>query len=281
MKNLFRKQLSGDKISKSVTSEILLWPDGAPGSEGMAGREETKIVGGEKIISSVHRPSITAYLPAADLATGAGVIIAPGGGHKELWIDHEGHSTARLLCGYGIAAFVLKYRLAKQAGSPYTIHGHALADMQRAIRLVRANAEAWKINTSSIGVMGFSAGGEIAALSAMYFDEGDRSCRDIILQQSAYPNFQALIYPEGTSNFKASKYSPSIFLLCGDNDDDEITKGVVEMYLMYKQEGIPAELHVYAKEGHGFGVRKNNHFAIAKWPERFVDWLSRTDFIKK
>ncbi len=281
MKNLFRRQLSGDKISKSVTSEILLWPDHAPGSEGMTDREKTEIIGGEKIISCVHRPSIIPYLPLPAIATGAAVIIAPGGSHKELWIDHEGHNPARLFCDQGIAAFVLKYRLAKQAGSPYTIRGHALADMQRAIRLVRANAEAWKINTARIGVMGFSAGGEIAALSAIHFDEGDRNTADKILQQSSYPNFQVLIYPAGANNFKASKYSPPLFLLCGNNDDDEISKGVAEMYLMYKEAGIPAELHIYANEGHGFGVRKNNQAAVAKWPERVVDWLSATGFIKK
>ena len=155
MENLFKRFFSVDKISRSGPDEILIWPEGAPASEGKPDKEKTKIIEGEKIISGIHHPSIIPYLPSPEIATGTAVIIAPGGGHKELWVDHEGHSTARLFCDHGIAAFVLKYRLAKEAHSTYTIHDHALADMQRAIRLVRSNAEEWKINTASIGVMGF------------------------------------------------------------------------------------------------------------------------------
>ena len=162
-------------LSASQPKEIRLWPNGAPGSEGKAGQESVRVTdNGERVVSNVHQPSITPYLPLKEQNTGAAVIIAPGGGHRELWTDHEGHNIARYLSARGVAAFVLKYRLAREANSTYTVDDHALADTQRAIRLVRSRAREWSINSSRIGVMGFSAGGELAALASMRFDGGTR-----------------------------------------------------------------------------------------------------------
>ncbi len=118
---------------------ILLWPNGAPGSQGKTADELVRLTEqGEHIISRVHRPSITPYLPAAATATGAAVIVIPGGGHRELWMDHEGYRVGGWLSDHGVAAFVLKYRLAHEEGSTYTVLGDALGDVQRAIRLVRS-----------------------------------------------------------------------------------------------------------------------------------------------
>src|SRR5579863_8499521 len=143
---------------------ILLWPNGAPGSEGKSAPETVRLTPeGEHVIASVHQPSLTVFLPAQ--GTGAAVIIAPGGGHSELWMDHEGYNVARWLSAHGVAGFVLKYRLAREKGSTYTVEGNALADIQRAIRVVRANAAEWGVNPARVGVMGFSAGGEVAALA--------------------------------------------------------------------------------------------------------------------
>src|SRR5258705_424469 len=153
--------------------EILLWPNGAPGSEGKTGDEKVRIAdNGEHVLSNIHKPSITPYLPSGDKATGCAVLVAPGGGHRELWSDHEGHNVARWLGEHGIAAFVLKYRLARETNSTYTVDDHALAGMQRVLRLVRSRATEWGIITNRVGVMGFSAGGELAFLSAMRFDPG-------------------------------------------------------------------------------------------------------------
>src|ERR1700743_2498928 len=150
--------------------EILLWPKGAPGSEGKTAPQKTRISDqGDIVISSVHKPSITPYLPAAGKATGVAVIVAPGGGHSELWISHEGYSPAKWLQAHGIAAFVLKYRLARDTNSTYTVDKDEVADIQRAIRLVRSRAKEWGIDTAKIGVMGFSAGGELAGLAAMRY----------------------------------------------------------------------------------------------------------------
>src|SRR6266536_459684 len=170
--------------------EILLWPNGAPGSEGKTGDEKVRIAdNGERVLSNIHKPSITPYLPSADKATGCAVIVAPGGGHRELWSDHEGHNVARWLSEHGVAAFVLKYRLARETNSTYIVDDHALADMQRAIRLVRSRATEWGIATNHIGVMGFSAGGELAFLSAMRFDPGTADATDAVARQNSRPDF--------------------------------------------------------------------------------------------
>ncbi|HEY4975501.1 MAG TPA: hypothetical protein VII41_17950, partial [Steroidobacteraceae bacterium] len=126
---------------------VLLWPDGAPGSQQPASPDQVRLSPlGEHIVSGVHQPSITPYLPAAGHASGAAVIVIPGGGHRELWMDHEGYRVGRWLADHGIAAFVLKYRLAQEAGSTYTIEGDELADVQRALRLVRHQAAPWHID---------------------------------------------------------------------------------------------------------------------------------------
>src|ERR1017187_5168350 len=151
-----------------------LWPSGAPGSEGKTAPEAMRLTpDGEHVISSVHKPSITPYLPSKESATGAAIVIAPGGGHSELWVDHEGTNEAKWLSAHGVAAFVLKYRLAREKGSTYSVEGTSLDDIQRAIRLVRAYAAQWGIKRDRVGVMGFSAGGELAALAATRFQAID------------------------------------------------------------------------------------------------------------
>jgi acetyl esterase/lipase len=267
-------------ITSAQQQEILLWPNGAPGSEGKTGNEKLRIVGDDHVISNIHHPSITLYLPAKEKATGAAVIIAPGGGHRELWITHEGYNPAKWFSDRGIAAFVLKYRLAHDTLSTYTIDKDELADIQRAIRLVRNRAKEWGVDTARIGVMGFSAGGEVAALSAMRFDNGNAVATDAIDRQSSRPAFQALIYPGGSNRFEVVANAPPVFLVGGYNDRDDIAQGIAEVYIKYKKANVPAELHIYANAGHGFGIRPTNKGAVAKWPERFTEWLSDMGFLK-
>src|SRR5215469_12532705 len=126
---------------------LLLWRNDVPGSEGKTGDEKVRISAeGEHVISNVHRPSITVYMPPSEKATGAAVIVIPGGGHRELWMDHEGYRVGQWLSDHGVAGFVLKYRLAKEEGSTYQIERDSLADVQRAIRLVRSRAGEWRID---------------------------------------------------------------------------------------------------------------------------------------
>lgn len=282
VKGLFAWMLFSAMIPADEPKEILLWPNGAPGSEGKTGQEKVRIAEtGDHVVSGIHHPSITPYLPVKNKATGAAVIIAPGGGHTELWIDHEGYTLARWLSERGIAAFVLKYRLAREPNSTYTIDEHEVGDMQRAIRLVRSRAKEWNIDTSRIGVMGFSAGGEVAGLSAMRFDSGKENATDAIDRENSRPDFQALIYPGGSARFEVAKNSPPLFLVGGYKDRADIAEGIANVYLKYKRAGIPAELHIYANVGHGFGVRATNKGAVAGWPDRFTEWLSDMGFLKK
>lgn len=263
-----------------MPKEIQLWKEGAPGSEGKSGTEKIRIAeGGDHVVSGIHRPTITPFIPAK--GSGAAVIIAPGGGHSELWIDHEGYNPARWFQQRGIAAFVLKYRLAREAGSTYTVDKDALADIKRAIRLVRSRAKEWNIDTEKIGVMGFSAGGELAGLAAMRFDKGNTAATDAVDRVSSYPDFQALIYPGNAARLEPAKNSPPVFLVGGYKDRPDISEGIARVYLKYKETGIPAELHIYASAGHGFGMRQTNTSASAGWSERFVDWLSDLGFLKK
>jgi len=261
---------------------VLLWPQGGPGSEGNTGAESVRVAapGGDHVVSNVHQPSLTVYLPAREKATGAAVVIAPGGGHNSLWMDHEGYNIASWLSERGVAGFVLKYRLARENGSTYTIEGTSLADTQRAIRLVRSRAAEWGVNSDRVGVMGFSAGGELAALAATRFDAME-GASDPIDQLSAKPSFQALIYPAIPRDMKLSKDTPPAFLACGENDRQNISQGLPELYVAMKKAGASAELHVYSGVGHGFGLRATTKGPVALWPERFHQWLEVRGFLKK
>ncbi|HKX29340.1 MAG TPA: alpha/beta hydrolase [Blastocatellia bacterium] len=266
-------------LSADQPKEILLWPGGAPGSEGKTVGESVRVTpDGEHVLSNIHAPSITPYLLPKEKTARATVIIAPGGGHRELWAEHEGHNVAKWLNAHGIAAFVLKYRLAREPNSTYQIETHELADIQRAIRLVRSRAAEWGLSPSRIGVMGFSAGGELAALASMRFDGGLKDAAEAVDRQSSRPDFQALIYPGGSRKIAVTKDSPPAFLVCGYNDRPDISQGLAEAYLKFKEAGVPAELHIYSSAGHGFGLRDRNRNAVATWPARFDDWLGDLGF---
>ena len=255
-----------------------LWPKGAPGSETRAAESEK--TEGSNVVN-IHNPSITPFVPAADKFTGTAVIICPGGGHSKLCLGHEGYALAEWFRDHGIAAFVLKYRLAREKGSTYTIQDHAMADARRAIRTVRNRAAEWHIQADRIGILGFSAGGELAAFAAMKNDPGQKDAADPIEQQSSRPDFQGLIYPGTSGLFNAEKGMPPLFIACGYSDRPDIAEGMATLYLKYKAAGVKAELHIYANAGHGFGYNPDaKPSAAAKWPERFTEWLTDSGFMK-
>jgi acetyl esterase/lipase len=176
---------------------------------------------------------------------------------------------------------VLKYRLAKATNSTYTVDGEELADMQCAIRMVRSRAQEWNINTNRLGVMGFSAGGELAFLAAMHFDYGVAGAADAVDRQSCKPDFQALIYPGHSSRIKPAPNSSPAFLVCGSNDRPDISEGLANVYLKFEQAKVPVELHIYEGVGHGFGLRPSNTGPVSKWPDRFDEWLEQNGFLHK
>ncbi len=261
-------------VQSAEPAAIPLWVGGAPGSEARKAEAEKADVGpGKCNVTNVHHPSITPYLPAADKATGTAIIIAPGGGHRVLCLGHEGNSLGEWFADHGIAAFVLKYRLAREAGSSYTVDEHAMADTRRAIRMVRSRAKEWKILPERIGVLGFSAGGELAALAAMKSDAGQSDAADAIERASSRPDFQVLIYPGSSNRFTVEAGMPPAFIALGAKDRPDISIGMAELYLKYKQAGVPAELHIYSNADHGFGYRPDSKSAAGDWPLRLREWL--------
>lgn len=276
--------LTGSAFAAGQRPVIPLWPNGAPGSE--ARRAEPEKVAGSNV-SNIHHPSLTVYLPAPEKATGCAVIVAPGGGHQRLAIQHEGYNVAQWLAEHGVTAFILKYRLARDdaspAGSaqPYTIDRDALADAQRALRLVRSRAKAWAVRPEAVGIIGFSAGGEVALLAATRGADGNSDAADPIDRQSARANFFGLVYPGGLprTDIELSKTTPPAFLTAGYVDRPNISEGLAEFYLKCKRAGVVAELHVYAGAGHGFGVRDTNTSPSGAWIARFREWLVDRKFV--
>lgn len=251
--------------------KVLLWPEGAPGAMANGGAETVRVTEqGEHVVSNVHAPSLTVYLPKKPLANenggGAGVVILPGGGHRELWTDHEGHNVAKFLNEQGIAAFVLYYRLERAPGSTYKIEEHALADVQQAMRLVRLHGSEWQVNPAKLGIMGFSAGGQLALLSALRYTAGDAGV-------STRPDFVALIYPGSWPDVKFDANAPPMFLLAGSDDRPQVLAGLTQIYTQLREAKVPAELHLYDGVPHGFGLRANNTGPVSHWPRQFVDWL--------
>jgi len=252
--------------------EIRLWPNGAPGSEGETAAEVFK---GDATLPSnftvVHYPSIYVFLPPKDKASGMAVVVAPGGGHSQLVIDKEGWEIADFLNRNGIAAFVLKYRLARAPGSHYTVEANALADAARAMRTVGSRAAEWGLDRARIGIMGFSAGGEVAALMETRFDAGNADAADPIDRASSRPDFAVVVYPgyrPGT--ITVPKDAPPTFLVCADDDRSHVVT-TVNLYLDLEKQQAPAEMHIYGSGGHGFGLRSK--LPVGNWPDRLLDWM--------
>lgn len=262
--------------------EIKLWPKGAPGSEGETAAEVFTPSDNPKLPKNfkvVHYPSIYAFLPPTDKANGMAVVIAPGGGHTQLVIDKEGYDIAAWLNQHGIAGFVVKYRLARAPNSKYTVEGNALADAQRAVRLVRAHAKEWNVDPTRVGFMGFSAGGEVAALIETRFDKGNDSSPDPIERQSCRPDFSVIVYPgfkPGT--ITVPKDAPPAFLTCADDDRSHVVT-TVNLYLDLEKQGISSEMHIYASGAHGFGMRQTN-LPVATWPDRLLAWMTDRKFLR-
>lgn len=260
---------------ETAPPSIPLWEKGAPGFESRAKEPEKADIGpGKCNVTNIHNPSIVPYLPEKGKGTGTAVLIAPGGGHRMLCMGHEGYSLGEWFAKRGVAAFVLKYRLAREEGSPYTVDDHAMSDTRRALQMIRAKAKEWDLRPDRIGVLGFSAGGELAALAAMKPVEGDASSADEIERVSSRPDFQALIYPGSSRRFTVEKGMPPVFIALGYKDRDDIAIGMAEVYLQYKKAGVPAELHIYSNAGHGFGYREESKGAYGAWPDRFLEWLT-------
>ncbi|HEU4752928.1 MAG TPA: alpha/beta hydrolase [Armatimonadota bacterium] len=266
---------------------VFLWPAGHPTLQGANEKEITAPPDpqpGQRInsIKNVHNPSIEVHLPPPDKATGAAIIVAPGGGHQQLVWGSEGTDIAEWLNGLGVAAFILKYRLEQTPGYHYTVEGEALQDTQRSLRIVRARAKEWGVDPARVGVLGFSAGGALAALADIRFDRGKADAGDPIDRQSCRPDFVGLVYAGWKPmDITAPKDAAPAFLTSAGSDDQFHARETVEFFNSLFQAGVPADLHIYAHGGHGGGIRSRNGIPFGTWHIRFQDWLTDLGMLKK
>jgi acetyl esterase/lipase len=258
----------------------LLWPEGAPGALGA---------------EAADKPSVTVWLPPAGRATGTAVVICPGGGYGFLAVDHEGRDPAEWLNRYGVAAFVLRYRIA-----PRYHHPAPLQDVQRALRLVRSRAREWGIDPHRVGVWGFSAGGHLASTAATHFDDGKPDAADPVERVSCRPDFAVLCYPVITlkepfahggsrdnllgkhpdqklvdslcNDRQVTAKTPPTFLFHTGEDKGVPVENSVLFYVALHRAGVPAELHVYEKGPHGVGLAPRDP-VLSTWPDRLAAWL--------
>ena len=224
-----------------------------------------------RAISRVSLPTLTVHLPAKDKATGMAIIICPGGGYTQLMIDREGHQVARWLNSLGVAGIVLKYRLpvgGRPRGALASLNQAAedlrvpLEDAYEAVRVTWAHAARWGIRPDAVGMMGFSAGGHLAAMTGM------------LAPPDARPNFLALLYPAIPQGLEVTASTPPTFLAAAHNDPRlDAADHAVRFYIALKKAEVPAEMHIYASGGHGFALRKEDGTA-ATWPQAFATWLA-------
>ncbi|WP_267381951.1 MULTISPECIES: alpha/beta hydrolase [unclassified Sphingomonas] len=258
-------------VVTTVPAAIPLWPNGAPGSEGR--RHEAEI-GRDYWVRNIHDPSLIPFAAAVRHNTGAAVIVVPGGGHKLLVWTNEGTRVATAMNRMGVSAFVLKYRLAREEGSRYSVAGDAADDLRRAIRWVRAHATAYHIDPARLGVMGFSAGGELVTLVADNAEPAGRPVRDAIDRMGARPDFQVLIFPGPAGQpADAITHAPPAFIAAGSVDQCCAAPSVA-LYEQLRKARISAELHMYAGADHAFNLDETDRIAVLHWPDRLADWLA-------
>lgn len=262
--------------------------------------EEELIKRGKHLsISNVHKPSITAFLAPKQLSIKKAVIICPGGGYGNLSFDYEGLDFAKWLNSKGISAFVLKYRLPNSPSiiAPYKA---PIQDLQRAIRIVRFNAEKWHIDSNQIGVLGFSAGGHLVSTAGTHFNDSFYEKTDSIDSLSVKPSFMSLIYPvismQKSITHKGSKFNllgkepskeivnyfsnelhvtsntPPTFIIHSTNDSVVPVANSLLFYEALKENNVYSEMHIYPIGGHGFAFAKNKQ-QLELWPELFYNWL--------
>jgi acetyl esterase/lipase len=292
----------------SGAEEITIWPGTAPGSQTAPARQEVverskDPAVKDRAVFGVTQPTLEIWKPQNP--NGTAVIVMPGGAYQRVVVDKEGIEMGERLTRDGITVFVLTYRL------PVGGHTHssavALQDAQRAVRLVRKNAQAWGLKPDHIGVMGFSAGGHVAASLGTSFDKKVYDAVDEADSISAKPDFLALVYPVismdagvtheesrrnllGTEPSEAAinEYSadkhvrpdmPPTFLLHADDDSQVTTENTIRLYRALKAAQVSAELHIFRKGEHGFGLRFTKGLPVAVWPDLYVAWVRNLQMI--
>jgi acetyl esterase/lipase len=270
--------LANGRALSQDSSIISLWQGGAPGFENRKNEPEQAK---DWWVRNINNPSLTVFTPPAGKANKTAVIICPGGGFTNLVFNAEGVETANYFNSIGVTAFVLKYRLFRMENSPYK-QENAWQDIFRAIRLVKSLANEYHIDTNRIGVMGFSAGGEVAGWLSYHWEESHVAGRaDATDQLSARPAFQVLIYPGPLAvPEKIGSNAPPTFMLAS-NDDACCSQPLIQLVQMHRLAKVPVELHLYAKGNHAFNMGNRSEFSSLKnWPNRLTEWLADNGWLK-
>jgi len=296
LKTLLPLLLSASLLHADPAPTVInLWPGTAPGEKGDIGEEKdmTKPTdgnpGGKPIIrlGNVSQPTITIFAPPADKANGTAVVVCPGGGYSILALDLEGSEICEWLRSWGVTGVLLKYRVPKRAGLEK--HTAPLQDVQRAIGLVRSRAQDWHLKPERIGVLGFSAGGHLAAAASTNYTERTYPHVDAADDASCRPDFAVLIYPAYltgkehpgpvSTELPVTAKTPPTFLAMAE-DDPVGVENAIYYALALKNAKVPFEMHIYPTGGHGYGLRPNGH-AVTTWPQRAGEWLGTLGMLEK
>jgi acetyl esterase/lipase len=263
-----------------------LWPGQAPdpnpvtGPEGETSTASSPKVAGRSVsrIGNISVPTLTVYAPAKP--NGTAVVVCPGGGYKLLSMDLEGTELCQWLNSLGVTAILLKYRVPDSG--PYPIHNAALDDAQRCLGLVRSHAADWHIDPSKVGIMGFSAGGHLAAALSTHWKSRIYPHVDAADDQSCRPDFAFVIYPgnivDPANSFVMNpdvpvvKDNPPAFIIQAEDDRNHVD-GAIAYALACSRAGVPVEFHLYPSGGHGFGIRVTDK-AVTRWPDLAAKWLA-------
>jgi acetyl esterase/lipase len=273
-------------MTAGASEPMALWPNGAPGGAGDIGaeRDMTKpgdgFPGGKRVIrlGNVSAPTLTVWRPPPDKDTGAAVVVCPGGGYSILAMDLEGTEVCQWLNSAGVTGVLLKYRVPVRKGlERYTA---PLQDAQRALGLVRYHAAEWHLDPRRIGIMGFSAGGHLSAVASTHFEKRTYEPVDEADQASCRPDFVMLIYPaylirqNGPNlapELMVTSNTPPTFIVQAEDDPVRVENSLF-YYLALRQAKVPAEMHLFASGGHGYGLRESGE-AIISWPKRAEEWM--------
>ena len=262
-----------------------VWPGKPPGEKGEVGPEKyVPTRPGQRpvrMLTNVDKPTLTVRRPPPDKDTGAAVVICPGGAYRILAMDLEGEEVAAWLNSVGVTGIVLKYRVPRRPGEPEDKPPVGpLQDVQRALSLVRGKAAEWKLDPRRVGVLGFSAGGHLAASAATNSDRRAYEPVDEVDRESCRPDFAVLVYPAYLLRPKSDELAPEVrvgkgcppLFFAHAADDPIPADNSVQMYRAARKAGVAAELHVYAGGGHGFGLRPSDQ-PCSTWPQRCAEWM--------
>lgn len=304
MNHLFRMLISAllllpgiFNLSAQLPEEKLLWPDGIPGNpleykeEKLTVNEfrESSLSQSNRVFSCVSVPTYIIHKPAKGTANGVAMVICPGGGFRDVWIDREGNDMALWLAGHGITSLVLKYRTFNSDAEGLKIsrdeyNNHVYADARKAIYVLRSRAKELGIDENKIGIGGFSAGGSLSIITALSLFEKSLPAYAKFGQINTNPDFVGLFYPGLNQGFlkvlKEKNTFPPVFIMNGGEDNVTPPENCIQLYNVLKEKKLSVELHIYSKGSHGFDSGIGRGYAVSTWRDSFIAWLKDGGFIK-